>query len=142
RSSAGSVTQVLCRRPHDFDPADVRAERLDLNVDPALRRQQRFDALRPLDDDYSAGLFQQLGKTDRLEIFAAADAVSVEVEDFEPAGIVDVEQDERRAADRVDVDAQTREQTADELRLSRAHLAAQRETLPPFKRSGQLRRDR
>src|SRR5437016_2640932 len=88
----------------------------------SLPREQFADARRPLDHHHAA-LLEQLGEADRLEVFAAGDAVGVEVEDFQTSGVVDVEQDEGGTADGAGIAAQAGEQAADELRLTRAELA-------------------
>src|SRR5262249_23878040 len=81
------------------------------------------------------------GEADCFEILGAMNAVGVEVEDGEDAAVVDVEQDESRATDRLRISSQSKNQTADELRLSCAQVSVQRDAFAAVKRLRKFRRD-
>src|SRR5688572_9616810 len=70
-----ALTRVVQRlyQSVDFDPANVRGNRFQLHINPPGGKQ-RFDALRPLDDDHAA-LLEQLGEADGFKPLAPRHAV-------------------------------------------------------------------
>src|SRR5207302_611178 len=90
--------------------------------------QQSGDALGPFDDDDSV-LVEELGEADGFEIVGAVDAVGVEVEEGEAAGVVDVQEDEGGAGDGAGVAAEADEQAADELGFAGAEVAVEGDAL-------------
>ncbi len=91
------------------------------DVDALFREDVRY-ARRPFHYD-NAVLVEKLGEADVDEVFAAVDAVGVEMKDGEARGLVDVEEDEGGAGDSAGVAAEGADQAADELGFAGAELA-------------------
>ncbi len=108
------------RRRGDGDFAGGFAGDFQGDVD-AIFGEDVCYARRPFDYD-NAVLVEKLGEADVDEVFAAVDAVGVEVKDGKARGLINVEKDEGGAGDSAGIAAEGTDQAADELGFAGAEL--------------------